>query len=147
MSLSSLWFRQPQKVWLRRALFQIHLWTGIAAGLYILVVSVTGSAVVFRNEIYLHLDTPPILVTPVGEHLPREALNEAVAAQHPGFRIRTVFSQRNPNRAIEIWLARDDEERQRLFDPYTGEDLGRSVSIPIEITSWLLDLQPRWPFA
>jgi uncharacterized iron-regulated membrane protein len=34
----------------RRALFKIHLWTGMIAGLYILVISVTGSAVVFRRE-------------------------------------------------------------------------------------------------
>jgi hypothetical protein len=33
------WARQPQKVWLRRALFQVHLWSGIAVGLYILLMS------------------------------------------------------------------------------------------------------------
>src|SRR5262245_24365734 len=43
------WIRQPQKVWLRRALFQVHLWSGIAIGLYILMVSVTGSVLVCRN--------------------------------------------------------------------------------------------------
>jgi uncharacterized iron-regulated membrane protein len=36
---------------LRRLSFQLHLWTGLIAGLYIIVVSVTGSAVVFRREI------------------------------------------------------------------------------------------------
>jgi predicted NAD/FAD-dependent oxidoreductase len=38
-----LW-RQPQRVWIRRASFQIHLWLGIALGLYIVMLSVTGSA-------------------------------------------------------------------------------------------------------
>ena len=37
------WARQPQNVWLRRALFQVHLWTGLAIGLYIVMLSVTGS--------------------------------------------------------------------------------------------------------
>ena len=34
-------FRQPQNVWIRRAMFQIHLWTGIGVGLYIVVVCLT----------------------------------------------------------------------------------------------------------
>ena len=36
-------WRQPQRVWLRKALFQVHLWTGIGAGLYVLVISISGS--------------------------------------------------------------------------------------------------------
>jgi len=44
------WLRQPQKLWLRRALFQVHLWSGIGIGLYVLMISVTGSALVYRNE-------------------------------------------------------------------------------------------------
>jgi uncharacterized iron-regulated membrane protein len=125
---------------MRRALFQVHLWTGVGAGLYILVSSVTGSAVVFRNEIYLHMDTPPAFVSPTGEPLAREALVERAQAAYPGYRVRNVFEQRDPERAVEVWLARDGKQRQRLFDPYTGKDIGPSVSIPIRVTSWLLDL-------
>jgi uncharacterized iron-regulated membrane protein len=38
----------PQSLFLRRALFQVHLWVGILAGLYIFVVCITGAALVFR---------------------------------------------------------------------------------------------------
>ena len=51
----SAWTRsvqQPQKLWLRRALFQVHLWCGLAIGLYILMISVTGSVLVYRNELF-----------------------------------------------------------------------------------------------
>ena len=58
--------RQPQGVWARKALFQIHLWTGIGVGLYIFVISVTGSAIVFRREI-----TRLALGTDYGMHDPR----------------------------------------------------------------------------
>ena len=51
MSVWSKWVRQPQTVWLRRALFQIHLWTGLALGLYLVMLSVTGSVLVYRNEL------------------------------------------------------------------------------------------------
>jgi uncharacterized iron-regulated membrane protein len=35
----------------RRVFVQIHLWTGLLAGLYIVVISVTGSVAVFRREV------------------------------------------------------------------------------------------------
>jgi uncharacterized iron-regulated membrane protein len=44
--------RRPQNTWIRRAVFQVHLWSGIILGLYIVVVCVSGSAIVFRNDLY-----------------------------------------------------------------------------------------------
>jgi uncharacterized iron-regulated membrane protein len=48
--LSTFW-RRPQEVVLRKALFQLHMWTGIGVGLYVFVVGLTGALLVFRNEI------------------------------------------------------------------------------------------------
>ena len=39
---------------LRKILFQIHLWTGIGIGLYVVAICVTGSVTVFRNEFYTY---------------------------------------------------------------------------------------------
>ena len=44
--------RQPQITAIRRAVFQVHLWAGIGLGLYIVFISVTGSVLVYRNELY-----------------------------------------------------------------------------------------------
>ena len=41
----------PRKLWLRRALFQLHLWLGILLALYVLVISLSGSTLVFEDEI------------------------------------------------------------------------------------------------
>ncbi len=35
---------------LRRALFQVHLWTGLVIAVYVLVICLSGSAIVFRRE-------------------------------------------------------------------------------------------------
>src|SRR5579862_7141950 len=51
MSVWQQWIRHPERVWARRALFQIHLWVGAGAGLYIVLMSITGSLVVYRNEL------------------------------------------------------------------------------------------------
>ena len=36
--------------WLRQLAFQVHLWTGLGIGLYVLVICLSGSAIVFRLE-------------------------------------------------------------------------------------------------
>jgi uncharacterized iron-regulated membrane protein len=43
--------RHPNRFLLRKAWFQIHLWMGAGVGLYIVLMSLTGSIIVFRNEL------------------------------------------------------------------------------------------------
>jgi len=127
-------------LWLRRALFQVHLWTGIGVGLYIVVVCVTGSVLVYRNELYRAVTPRPILVVAAGERLSDDELKEAAAGAYPGFQVTNVFRARNRNQAVDVWLKRGPETRKRLFDPYTGKDVGESVPRGILLVSWLLDL-------
>jgi len=61
MSLWRRWLEHPESVWVRRVLFQIHLWVGAGVGLYIVLMSVTGSLIVYRNE----LERNPSLVSSV----------------------------------------------------------------------------------
>ena len=51
------WVLNPQKVWLRRVVFQVHLWSGVGFGLYIFFISVTGSVLVYRDELYMSATT------------------------------------------------------------------------------------------
>lgn len=41
----------PRKLWLRRALFQIHLWMGVLLSAYLFVIGLSGSILVFQQEI------------------------------------------------------------------------------------------------
>ncbi|PYU32531.1 MAG: hypothetical protein DMG31_10460, partial [Acidobacteria bacterium] len=50
------WLQHPESERLHRALFQVHLWLGMLAGLYLFVMSVSGSAIVFRNELEVSAD-------------------------------------------------------------------------------------------
>jgi uncharacterized iron-regulated membrane protein len=43
--------RRPQRLWIRRFNFQLHLWTGIILALYFIVIGITGSILVFREEL------------------------------------------------------------------------------------------------
>lgn len=42
---------RPRKVWLRRLGFQIHLWLGLLLTLYLIMIGLTGSVLVFREEL------------------------------------------------------------------------------------------------
>ncbi len=55
------WLHRPRQVGLRRALVQVHLWLALVLGLYILVISISGSAVVFRREFYRWIHDPALL--------------------------------------------------------------------------------------
>jgi len=46
-----LWLQHPERSRLRNLLFQIHLWIGAAATAYIVIMSVTGSIIVYRNQL------------------------------------------------------------------------------------------------
>lgn len=41
----------PRRLWLRRALFQVHLWLGILLSIYVVVISLSGATLVFEDEI------------------------------------------------------------------------------------------------
>src|SRR5438132_11058514 len=121
------WLRQPQNIWLRRALFQVHLWSGIAIGLYILTISVTGSVVVYRNELYRAATPEPIISNGSGPALTDQQLTEAATRLYPGYHVINLTRARNPDQAVDIWLRRGDVPRYGLVDPRTGSDLGESV--------------------
>ena len=42
---------RPQQVALRRAMVQIHLWAGLLVALYIIAIGVSGSVLVFKDEL------------------------------------------------------------------------------------------------
>src|SRR5262245_13561628 len=140
MTFWQRWMREPQSVWPRKALFQIHLWTGIGLGLYVVLISLSGSAVVFRNELFRAFSVPPKIVHGPGQRLTDEQIREAASRAHPGYEVSQIWRGRNPDQAVEIWLEHEGDQKQRLFNPYTGEDMGQSVPNGIRLVSWLLDL-------
>jgi uncharacterized iron-regulated membrane protein len=127
-------------VWLRRAIFQIHLWTGIGTGLYIFAISVTGSALVFRNEMYKSFEARPRAVTVLERKLTKEELFAAAERAYPGYSVAYSWESKKPNQATEIWMSRGTAKKQRLFDPYTGKDLGESIPYMIQFLKWTADL-------
>ena len=90
MTLWQRWIRQPQTVGLRKAIFQVHMWSGLGVGLYVLLVSVTGSVLVWRNELAEAATRDPIILSGPGSRLTDEQLSEAATRAYPGYSVAQV---------------------------------------------------------
>jgi uncharacterized iron-regulated membrane protein len=143
MNAWNQWWRRPQSTLLRRVLFQVHLWLGITLGLYILMISVTGSLLVYRREMAAAVG--PVYVIPQEHRLTQDELSLAVERTHPGFSLESVFTPRLrgqilPNQAVEVHLRRGDDTIARLLDPYTGADLGDTKRTALGVLLWVVEL-------
>jgi len=147
-ALGERWLRRPQRVWLRRALFQIHLWTGIGVGLYILAVCVSGSAVVFRVELFKMFSRGPRTVAVAAQRLTDDELGAIAKRDYPNYSVSHVWAAKKPTDAVEIWLDREGVKstKEREFDPYTGKDLGNRQELGLGLVSWLVDFHGNLGF-
>jgi uncharacterized iron-regulated membrane protein len=140
MALFRTWVHHPQSVWLRRAIFQVHLWTGLAIGLYIVVISLSGSALVFRDRIFKSLGQKPHPVRVIGSRVPDATLRTAAEKAFPGYRAGYVFRGKTRDQASIVVLERRGKYKQELFDPYTASDLGPAEPFVLTALTWLADL-------
>jgi uncharacterized iron-regulated membrane protein len=127
--------------WLRRALLQVHLWSGIALSLYILVICASGSAIVFRRELDKAFCPTRLTVRVQPHRLTPTELKAKAHADYP--RVDSdhieVRAARATNLPVEIWLAADGMRLERLFDPYTGTDLASTVACEPHFVTALAD--------
>lgn len=138
---------------LNRVIYRIHLWTGIAAGLYVLMISISGSAIVARRELIPLL--VPQSVAVVGERMPPDRLERAVHEVYADYQVVDIREDLRPVRGsgygrgpvnpslarpYHVTLDRDGAISSRLFDPYTGEDLGDEQPWTLMALLWAIDL-------
>jgi uncharacterized iron-regulated membrane protein len=161
------WLRQPQRVWLRRSAFQIHLWAGLLIGLYVVVLSLTGSLLVYRNELDRYLSTTHAAFDEKARPMSADELRSAAQRAYPGWQVTSVVEGRTvrrpprggsdtpglgsgpagrgrgsrlPDPTATITVERDGETKDRLFNPYTGEDLGDYTTQGQLFVLWLVRL-------
>jgi len=118
----------------------VHLWSGIALGLYILMMSLTGSVLVYRNELYRAATPEPIVSKVPGPRLTDDQLREAAGHLYPGYRVINLVRALNPDQAVDVWLSRGAAIKKRLFDARSGSDLGDTFPVGFWFVSELLNL-------
>jgi uncharacterized iron-regulated membrane protein len=140
MSAWQTWLRRPQTTTLRKFLFQVHLWIGVALGVYILLMSVSGTLLVYRIELSRRFSREPAIVGTSNPHLTIDQLKAAAQRAYPQYEVVDVTPRRNPNLAVEIVLRNGQKKIARLFNPFTGQDVGEAVTPAFRALLWIVDL-------
>ncbi len=133
------WMQSPQTHSFRKLIFQIHLWMGIGFGLYVLVISLSGSALLLKWPFYAWFEPKNIQVV---ETIPLEgeALNARMAEVYEGYELGFTTYSSEPDLATYIVLKKDGEYIPHYFNQYTGEDVGPAHPWQIKFIQWFADL-------
>jgi len=104
----------------RKVLFQLHLVAAVAAGVFIVVLGLTGSVMAFEDELD-HLTHPRLFrVVPQGSPLPLRELSARAASRRPGKPVAGYGFGVSPD--LSWWVSVGGA--QVFVDEYTGEVLG-----------------------
>jgi uncharacterized iron-regulated membrane protein len=122
------WRHTPQRVFLRRALFQLHLWTGILIAAYAIVIGLTGSALIFKTELLERIQPSLYTIHPVPRQTTLDATVRNIVATHPGYQAFALQNLDHPTQATDLLLRRitgppTPNYRVVSFNPYTGQVL------------------------
>jgi uncharacterized iron-regulated membrane protein len=109
------WLQAPATLPLRRLLFQVHLWLGIACGIYIFMISLSGSAIVLRPQIAAWF-THSQVVSTAGVPLVGAELEARIAAAYPDHKVTRIAAPAREGRATYVALQKDGAEITRYFD-------------------------------
>ena len=140
MSSWEKWLNRPQTLWLRRALFQVHLWTGIGIGLYVLLMSLSGTVLIYRRQLAKTFSHEQRIAVGPGARMTVDELKLVARRAYPAYEATRVYERKNPDQPVEILLERGEKRLQRLFNPYTGVDLGDPLQPGFRFVLWLADL-------
>ena len=115
---------RPQSVFLRRALFQIHLWIGVLVGLYVFIVCLTGAALVFRID--LQKAWHPELFTPsaAGPQVEAATVMERLRTAYPQGRLAGVDAPTSVRPTYLAYVSSGNRFLTLLVDPVNARVLG-----------------------
>lgn len=116
---------RPQMMGWRKALFQVHLWAGVAVALYILAISVSGSILVYQRDLQ---DDAPRLADDHGTASTRFDQTVAVAqARYPGEPLVDIDLRTWNRRVVPVGLKAGGRERIVYVDSATQRIVGNEI--------------------
>ena len=126
---------QPRKLLLRRALFQIHLWAGIMVGIYAILIGVTGSVLVFAEELH-EAEVSQWRHVPIPPNAQYTSVDQWVAAARkaagPGGNLNLIFPD-GPGKSVQVDFFRQNNGTVLFVNPYTADVVGMKVNDGNEI--------------
>lgn len=114
---------------LRNLAFYLHRYLGLIVGLILIIVGITGSLLVFHNEIDRFLIGQQFgRLTPQQQQVPVETILQNVSQTYkdqPDLKIDSIDFNTVPDLPSKVWLkSEDDKWTEVLVNPYTNEIMG-----------------------
>jgi uncharacterized iron-regulated membrane protein len=109
-----------RRIRLRRFLFNLHLYLALIAGIFVLILGITGAIMAFEPEIDHLLHARLSYVTPRAHRLPLADLGAAVEKAFPGERVAGYLLSSAPDISAGVSIRRGAVS----VNPYTAEILG-----------------------
>jgi uncharacterized iron-regulated membrane protein len=128
---------------MKRRLFFLHSWLGLLAGLGLILIGLTGSVLVFKDELDGVLFPKMVKADPAGrERLPFDVLLASAKKAVPGHEVMWWDKAREPDRADFVYVVVHGTEIWKgiTMNPYTGELLAGPMEREDTITGWALSL-------
>ncbi|MCW3465074.1 PepSY-associated TM helix domain-containing protein [Chitinophaga nivalis] len=126
---------------------QLHLWLGLASGLVVFIVTVTGSMLVFEKELdpLINKDRYFVAHQPGEARLSLDSLLRQVARAQPALQVtRLEIETHDPDRPLMLLATRKKELYRMAVDPYTAKVVSvipedkRFFSIIVHLHRYLL---------
>ncbi|MDR3697679.1 PepSY-associated TM helix domain-containing protein [Mucilaginibacter sp.] len=122
-----------KKIKLNRIMFSIHSWLGLFNGLWLLILGITGSLLVYTMELDKWINKDILTVQPAAHRLPYDSLYKIVRARYPnamGVNIMGLPQEKTDCVSFRIYvedgrktMARWDEMFFMDINPYNGKIL------------------------
>jgi uncharacterized iron-regulated membrane protein len=110
--------------------------------IYICLVSLSGCVVLFEHELYRFFSPDPALTSSDRQRrLSTAELMQAALWQYPHDRVVGAWDRNvSTGLIVELWLEGEGGLRRRLFNPYSGADLGNAQPFSLQALGFLRDL-------
>ncbi|NRF37647.1 PepSY domain-containing protein [Pedobacter foliorum] len=133
--------------------FSLHSWLGLVTGVFLLLLGLSGSALVFLKEIDHAINSDLLQVKPTGKVLSLDALYRKIGTDRPNLAgIVWLNPEGTPDEAYEFRLYQNDGKLSTYdlgmisINPYSGKTLreGNLKDLNPSVMHWIL--QFHWSF-
>jgi uncharacterized iron-regulated membrane protein len=109
---------------MRQTLLRVHRWAGLIAGVYVLVISITGAALVFRIDLQRALHPHLFTALAAGALADPVTIMESVSRAYPGHNLSGVDAPTTARPTYLAYVTTPGQFATVLIDPVSAEVLG-----------------------
>jgi uncharacterized iron-regulated membrane protein len=113
---------------MRKLLLKVHLILGLACGVFIVVLGLSGSVLLYRADLERAMFPQLSAQQPAGEVSALHAIVQEYRAAHPDANIRSIsLPQAGSRDALQLVVAAKGGAKRVYLDPATGRELGERL--------------------